>query len=52
MKISVIITVYNLENYLDDCIKSVINQSYKNLEIIVIDDGSTDNSSYICHKYF
>ena len=51
--ITVIIPVYNTEKYLDKCIKSVINQTYKNLEIIIVNDGSTDNSlNYIqkCKK--
>ncbi|EFP0135307.1 glycosyltransferase family 2 protein, partial [Campylobacter coli] len=43
-KISVIIPIYNVEKYLDECLKSVINQTYKNLDIILVDDGSTDNS--------
>ncbi len=43
-KITIIIPVYNLEDYISNCIESVINQDYKNLEIIVIDDGSTDGS--------
>lgn len=49
--ISVIIPIYNSEKFLDKCIESVINQSYKLLEIILIDDGSTDSSSNICLKY-
>lgn len=43
-KISVIVPVYNTENYLEKCIRSIMNQTYKNLEIITINDGSTDNS--------
>lgn len=42
-KISVIIPVYNTEKYLDQCLTSVINQSFKDIEIILINDGSTDN---------
>lgn len=49
--ISIIIPVYNVEKYLDRCIKSVINQTYKNIEIILIDDGSTDKSLDICYNY-
>lgn len=48
--ISVIIPVYNVEQYLKDCINSVCNQTYTNLEIIVIDDGSTDNSGALCDE--
>lgn len=49
--ISVIIPVYNVELYLNECIESVVNQSYDNLEIILIDDGSTDNSPTICDNW-
>ena len=51
MKISVIIPVYNVENYLEKCINSIINQTYKDLEIILVDDGSTDSSGKICDDY-
>ena len=43
-KISVIIPVHNGERYLNECLDSVINQSYENIEIIIVDDGSSDNS--------
>ncbi|MCM3399455.1 glycosyltransferase [Oceanobacillus profundus] len=49
--ISVVIPVYNVEDYIDECIKSVLNQTYKNVEIIVINDGSTDNSLKILENY-
>lgn len=51
MKISIIIPVYNKEKYLDKSIKSILNQTYENFELIIINDGSTDNSSTICHKF-
>lgn len=50
-KVSVIIPVYNVEKYLYKCVDSVINQTYKNLEIILVDDGSSDNSPQICDEY-
>jgi glycosyltransferase involved in cell wall biosynthesis len=50
-KISVIIPVYNSEKYLERCLNSVINQIYKNLEIIIVNDGSIDSSLCICQKY-
>lgn len=50
-KVSIIVPIFNVENYLDDCIKSIINQSYHNIEIILINDGSKDNSYNICKKY-
>lgn len=49
--ISVIVPVYNVEKYLHKCINSILNQTYKNLEVILIDDGSTDNSGKICDEY-
>lgn len=51
INISVIIPVYNVEKYLSKCLDSIINQTYSNFEVILIDDGSTDNSSNICDKY-
>jgi glycosyltransferase involved in cell wall biosynthesis len=50
-KISVIIPVYNVEQYLRECLNSVINQTFKDIEIICIDDGSTDNSLNILEEY-
>lgn len=49
--VSVIIPVYNVENYLHKCLESVIGQSYKNLEIIIVDDGSSDGSGRICDEF-
>ena len=49
--ISVIVPVYNVEKYLEKSINSIINQTYNNLEIILIDDGSTDSSGKICDRY-
>ncbi len=49
--VSVIIPIYKVEAYLDRCIKSVVGQSYKNLEIILIDDGSTDNCGSMCDHF-
>lgn len=46
--VSVIIPVYNAQEYLDRCLESVVNQTYNNIEIILIDDGSTDSSSFMC----
>ena len=48
--ISVIVPVYNVEKYLEECVNSIINQTYKNLEIILVDDGSKDNSSKMCDE--
>lgn len=49
--VSIIIPVYNTKDYLESCIESVLNQTYKNLEVILIDDGSTDGSEKICDLY-
>lgn len=50
-RISVIVPVYNVELYLEQCIDSILNQTYTNIEILLIDDGSTDSSGTICEKY-
>lgn len=50
-RISIIIPVYNTENYLERCIDSVVNQTYSNLDIILVNDGSTDRSGQICDSY-
>lgn len=49
--ISVIVPVYNTEKYLDRCIQSILSQTYTDLELLLIDDGSTDSSGAICDKY-
>ncbi len=49
--ISVIVPIYNVEKYLCECLDSIVNQTYKNLEILLVDDGSTDNSGLICDEY-
>lgn len=50
-KISVIVPVYNVEEYLPKCIESILNQTHKNLELILVDDGSPDGSPKICDEY-
>lgn len=50
-KVSIIIPVYNVEKYISRCIESVINQTYSNIEIIIVNDGSPDNSLSICESY-
>ncbi|MDN3493746.1 glycosyltransferase [Winogradskyella bathintestinalis] len=50
-KISVIVPVYNVEDYLNRCVDSIINQTHKNLEIILVNDGSVDDSRKICDDY-
>ena len=50
-KISIIVPVYNVELYIKDCIESILNQTFKEFELILINDCSTDNSGYICNRY-
>ena len=49
--ISVIVPIYKVEKYLCECVDSIINQTYKKLEIILVDDGSPDGCGVICDKY-
>lgn len=49
--ISIIMSVYNVEQYIDECLQSIFNQTYKNIEVIIINDGSTDKSLDIINKY-
>ena len=49
--ISIIVPVYNTENYLNRCVESILNQTYEQFELILVDDGSTDNSFEVCEKY-
>lgn len=49
--ISIIIPIYNAEVFLNECIESVLSQSFKNYELILVNDGSTDNSLNICKYY-
>ena len=49
-KISIIVPVYNVESYLEKCVKSILNQTYSNFEVLLINDGSTDNSPNICEN--
>lgn len=51
LKITIIVPVYNVEEYLETCLLSLVEQTYQNVEILVIDDGSTDGSTKICEKF-
>lgn len=49
--ISIVVPVYKVEPYLDKCVSSIVNQTYKNLEIILVDDGSPDNCPVMCDAW-
>ena len=49
--ISIIVPVYKVEKYLDKCVESIVEQTYKNLEIILVDDGSPDNCPAMCDEW-
>lgn len=49
--VSVIVPIYNSDVYLNRCIDSILNQTYRDIEVILVDDGSTDNSAKICDDY-
>lgn len=51
MKVSIIIPIYNSENHLDKCVGSAVRQTYSDIEIILVNDGSTDGSEKLCHSY-
>ena len=47
-KVSVVIPIYNVQEYLNECVSSIVNQTYQNLEIILVDDGSPDSCPLMC----
>ena len=51
MLFSILIPVYNVEKYLNQCLDSVLNQEFEDYEVILVNDGSTDNSGLICEEY-
>ena len=50
-KVSIIVPIFNVEQWLDECVQSIVMQTYKNIEIVLVDDGSTDNSGNICEEW-
>ena len=50
VQVSVIVPIYNAENFIEECAKSILGQTFKNLELILVDDGSKDNSLQICQR--
>jgi len=50
-KVSIVVPIYNVEEYLEQCVESILQQTYKNLDIILVDDGSKDNSPKMCDEY-
>ena len=48
--ITIVVPVYNVERYVEQCVQSVLNQTYRNLQILLVDDGSTDSSGEICDR--
>ena len=50
-RVSIIIPVYNVENYIDKCMESLVNQTYEDIEIICVDDGATDSSGIKCDEW-
>ena len=49
--VSVIVPVYQTERYIDKCVSSILSQTYQNIEVILVDDGSTDQSACLCDEY-
>ena len=49
--ISIVVPIYNVEDYLIDCLESILKQTYQDFEVVMVDDGSTDNSGSIARKY-
>ena len=51
VKVSVVVSIYNAEKYLRQCIDSIVGQSFRDIQIILVDDGSTDGSGTVCDEY-